>query len=283
MIKLDLRPGITKTEQYEAFKFPGGEVHLKLNLKRIQSITPGVVMIDTTIRNSDDLVLLMLAIDTIHQSFTTNVVVGIRYMAYQQADRKFSEGESFSLHTICKLLNNLNVSAFQVYDPHSDITPALLNKCSVVDNSDFIKFVLTQIEYKKFVKEGEQLMFLSPDAGAYKKIFKLACKLDFKGEIETASKSRNTTTNTIDSIVINRGNFINKHVLIIDDICVGGRTFIETAKILKDKGADKVYLAVSHGVFSNGFEELYKHVDHIFVTDSRYSGESTDRLTIYSL
>ena len=56
--------------------------------------------------------------------------------------------------------------------------------------------------------------------------------------------------------------------LIVDDICDGGGTFIGLANELKNKNAGKLYLAVSHGIFSRGFDDLEKCFTKIFTTDS---------------
>jgi ribose-phosphate pyrophosphokinase len=55
----------------------------------------------------------------------------------------------------------------------------------------------------------------------------------------------------------------------------GGGTFIGLAKELKNKNAGKLYLAVSHGIFSKGFEEL-KCFERIFTTDSVREIESEE-------
>ncbi len=55
---------------------------------------------------------------------------------------------------------------------------------------------------------------------------------------------------------------------IVDDICDGGRTFIELAKTLKEKGAEKIYLYITHGIFSNGFGDLSTYFEHIYTTNS---------------
>jgi ribose-phosphate pyrophosphokinase len=50
--------------------------------------------------------------------------------------------------------------------------------------------------------------------------------------------------------------------VIVDDICDGGRTFLEIAKTIRSKKrnisifGDKIYLVVTHGIFSAGFDEL---------------------------
>ena len=57
-------------------------------------------------------------------------------------------------------------------------------------------------------------------------------------------------------------------ILIVDDICDGGRTFIGLAEELKKKNAGDLYLFVTHGIFSQGFSELKKHFKKIFSTNS---------------
>ncbi|MAX71916.1 MAG: hypothetical protein CMC76_12600 [Flavobacteriaceae bacterium] len=59
-----------------------------------------------------------------------------------------------------------------------------------------------------------------------------------------------------------------KDCLIVDDICDGGGTFIGLAKELKKHNAGNLYLAVSHGIFSKGLEELNQYFTKIFTTDS---------------
>jgi ribose-phosphate pyrophosphokinase len=67
----------------------------------------------------------------------------------------------------------------------------------------------------------------------------------------------------------NRSDLYNKEIMIVDDLCDGGRTFIEEAKILrKEFPSKKMSLFVYHGLFTNGIEILTKHFDHIICTNS---------------
>jgi ribose-phosphate pyrophosphokinase len=59
--------------------------------------------------------------------------------------------------------------------------------------------------------------------------------------------------------------------VIVDDICDGGRTFLEIAKTIRSErniSILKIYLVVTHGIFSAGFDELKKHFDGIYCTNS---------------
>lgn len=223
----------------------------------------------TRINTSDDLILLFLVIDTIDKSWNNSIDVYMPYMPYQQADRDFGEGECFSLRTICNIFNNLPVRNFIIFDAHSDITPALLKRTTIVDNSAFIQATFNMLgATNNDWTPDKNLVILSPDAGAYKKIFKLCEKLGFKGEIENANKYRDTTDGSL-KIRLSREDFGGKDILIIDDICIGGRTFIDLANSLNDRSVGRLYLAVSHGIFSNGTQELGKYFQTIFTTNSR--------------
>ena len=54
----------------------------------------------------------------------------------------------------------------------------------------------------------------------------------------------------------------------VDDICDGGRTFIELGKVLRAKGASKLVLSVTHGIFSRGPALVFEMFDAIYTTDS---------------
>lgn len=259
-MKIDLTKGIVETDQYKAFKFPGGEIHFTFKDKSY--FEAKIFEINTRLNSSDDLIFLILVIDTINKDiFRSEIKVFIPYMPYQQADRNFSYGECFSLKAIVSILNSLPVDEYKIYDPHSDVTPALLKNCKIIDNSEYIKNVISLL--------SGNLILLSPDAGAYKKIYKLAEKINFKGEIASANKSRSISTGNIDSLELSKQDFEGKDVLIVDDICIGGRTFIELSKKLKERNIGNLYLAISHGIFSNGFSELSLHFTKIFTTNSR--------------
>ena len=48
----------------------------------------------------------------------------------------------------------------------------------------------------------------------------------------------------------------SKNIIIVDDMIASGSSIIETIKLLKEKGAGKIYLAVTFAFFTEGIEEL---------------------------
>jgi len=282
---LDLTKGVTETTAYKAWKFPGGEIHFKFSDEFIRWLNSHRSLeIQTRINTSDDFLFLLLVIDTLKKDYQNHTIdVFIPYMLYQQADRDFSVGECFSLRTVTKILNAIGVNSYTIYDPHSDVTPALLQNCKVIDNSDYIKWVLEQLPSLGKYSNGFNVVMLSPDAGAYKKIYKLANKIQFKGEVASANKSRSISTGNIDSLELSKHDFEGKDVLIVDDICIGGRTFIELAKKLKERNVGDLYLAISHGIFSNGYDELSLYYKKVFTTNSRKNEYNHELISTFNI
>lgn len=129
------------------------------------------------------------------------------------------------------------------------------------------------------------VILVSPDAGASKKIYKLAEQIGYKGDIITCSKDRDKDGKLTKTVVPFHINEVNKDFIIIDDICDGGATFINIAKEIKERRQfssavhpsqyGKIYLIVTHGIFSKGFNELAQYFDGIYCTNS-YSELSSD-------
>ena len=117
---------------------------------------------------------------------------------------------------------------------------------------------------------------VSPDAGALKKVFRIAEFIGYTNDVVIASKHRNLETGKIDFTTVPLdGTNATDDFFIFDDICDGGRTFIEIAKVIKSHAwpenqqfQGKIYLVVSHGIFSAGFDLLAEYFDGIYCTNS---------------
>jgi ribose-phosphate pyrophosphokinase len=150
-------------------------------------------------------------------------------------------------------------------DAHSDVAAACINKFgSSGQHHTIAEF------FKSYEITGEYYL-VAPDAGAMKKIYKAADKVGYTGKILVCMKHRDEATGKITSteIVFPEGYNKTATLVIVDDICDGGRTFIEIAKAARTAGhIGKIYLVVTHGIFSNGYEELRSHLDGVFCTNS---------------
>ncbi|SOD18264.1 ribose-phosphate diphosphokinase [Pedobacter xixiisoli] len=242
--------------QFESFTFSGGEPHLKINPN---FDTKESVTITHRLNSFNDLGLLCLAVDALKRMQVEIANLYIPYFPGARQDRVMIKGEPLSVKVYADIINGLGFKKVIVFDAHSEVTPAVLNNCEVVANHKFIAEVIEKI--------GNEVILISPDGGALKKIYKVS---EFLGGIEVVecSKSRNVKTGKLSGFKVYADDLQGRDCLIVDDICDGGGTFIGLAEELKNKNAGKLYLAVSHGIFSKGFDELGKSFEKIFTTNS---------------
>ncbi|WP_299338799.1 ribose-phosphate diphosphokinase [uncultured Psychroserpens sp.] len=259
--------------QFESFTFSGGEPHIKIqsDLSRVKEVT-----ITTRIQSFNDMGLLLIAVDALRRLELRSIHLFLPYMPAARQDRVMVSGESLSVKVYADLINNLHLDSVTVFDPHSEVTPALLNNCKVIANHEFIKHVMTNI--------GSEVLLISPDGGALKKIYKVSEYLGGNPVVE-CSKKRNVKNGQLEGFKVYEDDLKGKTCLIVDDICDGGGTFMGLAKELKQKNAGHLYLAVSHGIFNKGVDELNQHFTKIYTTDSfkTLDEESVEQIEIKEL
>ncbi len=248
------------------FLFPSNcEVHIKLPIY----IEDNTITITTRIKSSDDVMKLLMATDALKRSGISYINLFMPYLPYARQDRKMVDGEPLSLRVFSDLINSQNYSKVWLYDVHSEISLALINNCESYSNHIFVETVL---------EDKKDYLIVSPDAGAYKKIFKLCQSIGYQGEIIMCNKMRDLSNGVIRSLTVSHNDLYGKECYIVDDICDGGGTFTLLAEELRKRGAARVNLIVSHGIFSKGIEAL-QGVDQIFTTNSFKDLEHNNKLT----
>jgi len=254
--------------KHTTFTFPVGEMQVNVE----QTYDFKRVNVTFTFTKNEDIIELLLFCDATKRAGFELGSLRMNYVPFSRQDRVNADGESLSLHVFCTLINALNFQRVHIQDPHSEVTPALLNNCVVDAQWDLIApLIAADIEGPYFL--------VAPDAGALKKSHKLAQTLAMmnnepEGFIES-SKLRNTKTGEILATVVHMDDlngfekFDDYTYVIADDICDGGRTFIELAKALRAKGAKRIHLYVTHGFFTKGkgvfkgiIDEIHSINDH---------------------
>lgn len=236
---------------FKSFIFAGGEVHVKItNLPSLN------VKIKSDLKSSNDIMELLMLCDALrrHERGVESIELIIPYFPYARQDRVCDYGEALSVSVMASLINSIRADKVIIYDPHSDVTPALLNNCEVVP--------LHEVAYPILSGILEDHLLVCPDAGAEKKIRK------FQKPYIMAGKTRDVKTGAITNTWIQADTLDpNAKYLIVDDICDGGWTFTELAKAMRLLGAKHVDLWVTHGLFSKGFDVFKDHINNIYYYD----------------
>lgn len=245
------------------FLFKGGEVQVKVQTRRDASLKASASTfyrfnLFANIRSSDDVMTLLLLTDAIRREYGNQPIeLELPYLPYARQDRVCAPGEALSLKVFTDLINAQNYDLVRVWDPHSDVATALLDNCDVVKGYTFARKIIDQ-----YRGPMDNLVLVSPDAGANKKIFEAAQYLRISTVVR-ADKTRDVQTGALSGTEV-YGDVKGKDCLILDDIIDGGFTFILLGNKLKELGASKVVLFCTHGIFSKGADALAGAVDEMY-------------------
>lgn len=259
--------------QFKSWIFPAKEVGFKVedcDYISNPSNSPKKILIVSRLNSSDSVMELLMAVNAIrHINKNVKIELYVPYIPYGRQDRFCAVGESFSLKVFADIINGLNLNAIYTISPHSNVTSLLIHNLQEISIDGFVRGHFLPHMF------GDNPMMVAPDIGAVKRtesLINLFLKdrkpgmMVQKVSLAFSNKKRDSEGNIIGLEVF--GEVGGKDCFIYDDICDGGRTFIELAKVLKEKGANDLYLFVTHGIFSKGFEELYSFYRKIVTTNS---------------
>jgi ribose-phosphate pyrophosphokinase len=293
--------------KYEISRFPDGQQSLRLiedgynTFKSLRdSDSAHGIIIESRLNTFSDLEIIICATQALKEVGVKNISLYIPYCIGARSDRKFMEGGiNYVKHVIAPIINSQGYSKVTILDPHSDVLEACINSFEKQDNINLVTFALKDYFLSKGFKTWSASNFdgvrlVSPDAGALKKVFHVAEKIGYKGEVIIASKHRDVETGKIDYTNVPMSvNDADKDVFIIDDICDGGRTFIEIAKAVNGvrnlssavhpDHHGKNYLIVTHGIFSAGYVQLGEYFEAIYTTNSVKDIGETEYLALENI
>lgn len=238
---------------FKTFTFPDGQPHFILETyeREFQS-----VVIEMAIKSPSDLFLCLMANDVLRQHGYSEISLDIRYLMGARMDRAISSLEPFSLQLVARLLNGGGFTKIRILDAHSEVATRLIRNSVNALPFKVVEQVLTTTK----------AVPICPDKGAVERVKELARKF------VKCLKTRDMATGALSGFAVtDDGPLSPKHLrdnnaVIIDDICDGGGTFVGLAKELRKAGAKKVFLYVTHGIFSKGLP--LEGIDHVYTTDT---------------
>ncbi len=239
---------------WKRFNFPSGEIHIEIDMSNFSQTYGGYgLLVYWDFEDCKEIIEVFFLCEELHH-LGHQVDLVIPYFPFSRQDRRMHSGDCFSLGHIASLINNFKYRKLFITDPNSEVTAALLKNVNVMDQHDI---------FLNYFQNISDFFLISPDGGALKKIYKLAERVDAI-EVVECSKRRDLSNGDITGTTVHKDDFEGKDCYIVDDICDGGRTFIEIAKILKKRNAGKVILMVSHGFFTKGLDVFDGLIDEIY-------------------
>ena len=248
----ELRTNLGKSE---VSSFPDGELYI-----RIDTPVKGkeCALVQST-RTNQDLVELLLTLDTLKDLGATQVHAVIPYMGYARQDKRFKEGESLSAKIVLKMINEVSDSITTINCHFLDGAGESYYNNVHFNNLDAIPLI---VEY--FRNKAAKPLFIAPDKGSMGYAKEAAKQLNC--EFDHLQKTRLSGTEVV--IKNKKLSVKGMDVIMLDDIISTGGTIVEAAKVIRSWRPNSVSVGCVHGLFLKGMEIFQGAVDRLIATNT---------------
>ena len=274
------KDGYVLNGNYKAFTFSGGEEHVEIS--NIAKHSPEKVTIYARVKSSSELFRLLLIKDAIDGQFSGKTkpvfVLVIPYLPYARQDRITYAAAPFSLRVLAHTINSMEFDKVVTCDVHSSVASALIKNLENKGMSYIVPLLAkTEAFYDAVLSHadpllGGRLAVLVPDEGARKRceeFVKVLSVINSDIDIIQATKKRDPATGKLLGVEIHAETLeFYSCVIVPDDICDGGGTFLLLAQEACGLDVNKLVLLTTHGIFSKGTDMLERFYDNIFITNS---------------
>lgn len=249
----------TRPPDFKVWTFPGGEVGVE-QINPIYDTRQSQMV--ARLSSSNDLIALVLATDSIKRSaLALPETLIVPYLPYGRQDRVTEAGGAFSLQAIGQIIDNLGYKIIKTVDPHSYVSQAVFNKSQLisVDTTYLLKNII-----------DKDTVLLAPDLGAHKRVSAAAHQYSLE---HMACIKERRGSDVIITPPTEEQLMKYKKILIYDDICDGGATFVSVAnainRVLKNRpDKPQLQLFVTHGIFSKALTPFNNLFTHIYTTNT---------------
>lgn len=247
--------------------FSGGEVQVRLH--NLPATADGAT-ITQLIHDSNQFMELLLATNALREKYGPDFPVDLvcPYLPYARQDRVCYPGEAFSLKVACDLINAQRYRSVTLFDVHSKVAMGLLERYANLTPAVLLEGYFTELEaadHRNGTNRRRNIAIVSPDKGAVARASEVSRKYDL--ELIMAEKVRDPNNGKIVSTRVDSRHLESRELLIIDDICDGGKTFVELARELRKITTGRIGLYVTHGIFSKGFGVFQGLIDQILTVN----------------
>jgi ribose-phosphate pyrophosphokinase len=244
--------------QAEIDRFPDGE-----KVIRVEDDVRGrdCFVVQSTCRPVDEhLVELLIYLDCLRRASASRVTAVIPYFGYARQDRKDEGRVPITAKLAANLITCAGANRVLAIDLHAQQLQGFFD--IPVDHLTG-ELVLSKYFKKKKISK---LTVVSPDVGNIKTASRYTSHLG--GDLAIVHKKRVSGSEIEAREII--GEVKGRNVLMCDDIIATAGTVCGAAKLVKSRGAEKVYVGATHGVFAGEALKLLRKapIDEVVVTDT---------------
>lgn len=242
-------------------KFANGETYVNI-LENMRNKDVYIMQTSSPLIN-DNLMEIYLKADASRRMGANRVVAIMPNFPYARQERKVELGEPISARVNMALLHSSGVDEVITTDIHA---PAMQGFAREMKMTELSSLRVVADYFRSTLDNTQQTVIVSPDLGGVKRADKLAKELGCEKAI--IYKSRTGHNQAVAEMLL--GNVEGKNCIIYDDIIDTAGTVTQAAAMLKQNGADKIYICASHGLFNGpAIDRLQKApIEQVIVTNS---------------
>ncbi len=231
----------TQLGDAETIRFSEGNIFVRVN----ESIRDKDVYIVQPIgrQPNDEFVELLFWIDAFKRASANSVTAIIPYFSYAKGDKKDEPRVSIRARVCADCIEVAGVDRIITMDLHAPQVQGFFKK--PVDHL-YAKSLLCEYVRRQGVVD-DNLVVVSPDAGSAKRAREFATELKCPVAIGDKMRYGHDEDAKVLEII---GNVEGKNCLVVDDFSISGGTLVDVAYGLKDKGANRIFAALSHNVLN---------------------------------
>ena len=198
---------------------------------------------------------------------------------YESRQHKRTKRESLDCAFALQELVDMGVSNIITFDAHD---PRVQNSIPLHGFDNFnppYQFMKALLRAEPDLKvDKDHLMIVSPDEGAMHRAVYFSNVLGVNMGMFYKRRDYSTIVNGKNPIVAHEflgDDMHGKNVIVIDDMISSGESMLDVAKKMKDRGAERVFVCTTFGLFTDGFEkfdEFYAngYIDRVITTNLTY-------------
>lgn len=185
---------------------------------------------------------LLITIDAVKRASAKRITVVIPYYMYSRSDKKDQPRIPVTAKLFANLIEAAGANRVLTCDLHNNAIQAYFNiNCDVLTGQSLLQKYFDS-------KDIDNKVVVATDAGSSKKAYKYAkhfgCPIALVDKRRDGNDDRAIATSVI-------GEISGKNALIFDDEVDTAGSIMETVDVIKNFGANKVYVGCTHGVLSS--------------------------------
>ncbi|RMD50088.1 MAG: ribose-phosphate pyrophosphokinase [Ignavibacteria bacterium] len=262
---LGVEPG-----QVDIKRFSDGEIWVKYR----QNIRGrDLFIVQSTQPPAENLMELLIMLDAAKRASSSRITAVIPYFGYARQDRKDQPRVAITAKMIANLLTVAGADRVITMDLHAAQIQGFFD-------IPFDHLYASTLFSGLFKEKADNLVVASPDVGGIKYARSYARRLGAGLVLMDKRRPKHNVAEVMNII----GEVEGKDVLLVDDLIDTGGTFVAAIEALKNKGANKIYGAVTHPLLSGSAMEKIENsqIEKLYVSDSIELARDSEKIVVRS-